>query len=195
MGIIKNFISKMSKSQKKDKKMVKRAIRDSLVGVEEEQESVLQYEGGDDVLTSRESCVMFTSKMSTDMAKLVIVLNVLFAPIGTLLAAGLDKRGFNMKLLTVGIIYLIPFIIIQILAAQAQSKWGPEAEIANKETDDAKKAAAIEAIAKEAANLIVGVICLALVNFVLWIHGICLSCHILTTNKLREAFAKGEIGF
>merc|ERR1712222_302457 len=156
MGIIKNLILKMSKSQKKDKKMVKRAIRDSLVGVEEEQESALQYDGGDDVLTSRESCVMFTSKMSTDMAKLVIVLNVLFA-------AGLDKRGFNMKLLTVGIIYLIPFIIIQILMAQAQSKWGPEAEAANKETDATKKAAAIEAIAKEAANLVVGVICLALV--------------------------------
>merc|ERR1711934_612001 len=127
MGIIKNFILKMNKSQKKDKKIVKRAIRDSLVGVEEERESVLQYEGGDDVLTSRESCIMFTSKMSTDMAKLIIVLNVLFAPIGTLLAAGLDKRGFNMKLLTVSIIYLIPFIIIQILAARASVKFGEHA--------------------------------------------------------------------
>merc|ERR1719387_2140839 len=127
------------------------------------------------------------------MAKLVIVLNILFAPIGTLLAAGLDKRGFNMKLLTVGIIYLIPFIIIQILAAQAQAKFGAEAEAIANDTNQQRQEAAAEALAKEAANLIVGVVCLSIVSFVLWIRGICLSCHILTTNKLREEREKGQM--
>ena len=118
----------MNKSQKKDKKMVKRAIRDSLVAEEVDESALTQYDGGDEALVSRDSCVMVTSKMSPDMATLVVVLNIFFAPIGTLLASGLDKRGFNMKLLTIGLIYLLPFIIIQILAAQAQAKWGDQAK-------------------------------------------------------------------
>lgn len=118
----------MNKSQKKDKKLVKRAIRDSLVQEEVEESALTQYDGGDDALESRESCAMATSKMSPDMATLVVVLNVFFAPIGTLLAAGLDKRGFNKKLLTIGVIYLVPFIIMQILFAQAQARWGDQAK-------------------------------------------------------------------
>ena len=193
----------MNKSQKKDKKLVKRAIRDSLVQEEVEESALTQYDGGDDALEGADGCCMPTANISPDMGTLVIVLNIFLAPIGTLLAAGLDKRGFNKKLLLWGLIYLLPFIIIQILAAQAQAKFGEQAKIlekqakqANENNDQEAAKKAMEAgkeLLKEAANLIVGVVCLAVVNFILWIHGICVACHISRTNKMRVAIQKTQM--
>ena len=99
----------MSKQHKKEKKMVKRAIRDSLVS-EEVDSADVECEGGD--ISAHESCISPVSLMSTDMSCLCIILNVFFPPIGTFLASGLDKRGCNMKLLAWGIIYSLPFVIM-----------------------------------------------------------------------------------
>ena len=78
--------------------------------------SAIQNEGGvgvaDHILEESETCLMKTAKIDESMACLVIVLNVLLAPIGTFLAAGLDKRGLNKPLLLIGALYLILFILV-----------------------------------------------------------------------------------
>merc|ERR1719375_530931 len=105
------------------RKQIKRNIRESMVAVEQD-DSLLQFEGGaDEILESRDTCILTTSKIVTDLAILVIMLNVIGAPIGTFVAAGADKRGFNMKLFVMGFIYLVLFIINQIMITQLETKW------------------------------------------------------------------------
>merc|ERR1719440_2171231 len=125
----------MSKALNKEKKMVKRAIRDSLVAEEE-----VQCEGGFDAVSEMESCVTPLSVMSTDMSCLCIILNIFLAPLGSFVASGLDKRGCNMKLLVIGILNVLPFVIMNILLAQAMKKWGNDALDAAKESYNEREA-------------------------------------------------------
>ena len=102
----------MSKSLKKQ---IKRNIKESMIS---DEGSAIENEGGvgDHLLEEADTCVMKTAKISEDMACLLIVLNIILAPVGTFLAAGLDKRGLNKALLIIGFINLVPFIITQSIA-------------------------------------------------------------------------------
>ena len=103
----------MSKSLKKQ---IKRNIKESMIS---DEGSAIENEGGvaDHLLDEADTYALRTAKITEDMACLVIVLNVLFAPLGTFLAACLDKRGLNKALLIIGFIYLVPAIIVQSIAA------------------------------------------------------------------------------
>jgi hypothetical protein len=160
----------MTETRKSQKKVVK--------------ESLIMAEGGataDYDFARLDTCILKTSEVSPDMGCLIIVLNLILSPIGTFLAAGLDKRGLNKWLLGVGVAQLIPTILFQVYMKMLESANAPE-NIDKNMTP------------QEAADAVVGiftVLCIFATLFVMsWIYGICLACHIKNTNQNRVRAGK-----
>lgn len=141
-------------------------------------ESAIQNEGGiaDHILEERDTCVMKSSKMAEDMCCVVVVLNIFLAPVGTFMAAGLDKRGINKALLVIGAINLIPMIIIKILAANLSPYVDDGGRFYVPEEDEAY-----------VKTTMINLYTIGLVALMLWVHGICLAFHIKWANYARCA--------
>lgn len=149
----------MTETRKSQKKIVK--------------ESLIMAEGGTSYdFTSLDTCILKTSEVSPDMGCLIIVLNLIISPVGTFLAAGLDKRGINKWLLGAGVAQLIPTVIFQIYVKAIESAYTPE-----KPTD-----MTAEEVADAIAFMFAMVSIFATLFLFSWIYGICLACHIRNTN-------------
>ena len=112
--------------------------------------------------------------MSDGMAIFIIVLNCILFPLGTLVSACADQRGFNPKLLLMFFLHSIPYLALETIASQMNT-------LINKL--DVSNDAQVEQL-KSLANwiYIFSVLC-----FVAWIHGISNSCRILQLNQQRIA--------
>ena len=149
----------MTETRKSQKKIVK--------------ESLIMAEGGTSYdFTSLDTCILKTSEVSPDMGCLIIVLNLIISPVGTFLAAGLDKRGINKWLLGAGVAQLIPTVIFQINVKAIESAYTPE------NTKDMTA----EEVADAIAFMFAMVSIFATLFLFSWIYGICLACHIRNTN-------------
>lgn len=165
----------------------------------------------DEYLAAEDNFCCKMARLTENQACIVLVLSILFTGLHAIVAAVLDKRGFNLGLLIVGAVQMTPFIAFRIWAAGLQSKYEDIGDASAQHADnvaaacdttaagydeqaclDANNAAlnnATDTVGEAAGDIGMVLLFWALI-LGMWIYGMCHACKLKGENAKARLAAK-----